>query len=183
MARQVSRDDYFEEAMNLLATEGFPALKQATVCKRLAVTTGSFYSHFGNWQVFTRELLHRWREERTLQIAAAADASTGPIEALVLLRDMACELPYRAEAAIRAWSLTDPAVAEIQALVDQERLATVERAMAAMFTCPTTAERWARTALYILIGFEQFERHPHDTGHMTWALDRLLEHIEQVRDR
>ncbi|GAA3520417.1 TetR/AcrR family transcriptional regulator [Nocardioides daeguensis] len=182
MARRVTPEHYFARAMQLLADDGYPALKQATLCKALGVTTGSFYNHFGNWQGFTDQLLNQWREERTLQIAEAAAQATDPVDALERLRDMACTLPYRSEAAIRAWSLTDPLVARIQAQVDRERLDTVQRAMDAMFTDPAVAEMWARSAIYLLIGFEQFETHPHNTRRLTWALNKMLEQIQAERD-
>lgn len=180
---RVTPDDYFATAMQLLAEHGYPALKQATLCRALGVTTGSFYNHFGNWQGFTDQLLAMWRQTRTLQVAEAAERASTPIEALELLRDLACDLPYRAEAAIRAWSLTDPSVARVQAQVDGERLAVVRRVMDQLFTDAATAAAWARSAMYLLIGFEQFEVHPHDTGRLTWALDKMLEQIQAERDR
>jgi AcrR family transcriptional regulator len=182
MAPRVTRDAYFDAGMQLLATAGYPALKQATLCEALGVTTGSFYNHFENWQDYTDQLLARWREERTLAITEAASQTADPIEAIELLRDLACDLPYRAESAIRAWSLTDPDVAQVQAQVDRERLAAVRRAMDGLFRDPATADQWSRTAIYILIGFEQFEDHPHDPRRLVQAISKMLEQIQAERD-
>ncbi|MEO3788385.1 helix-turn-helix domain-containing protein [Actinocorallia sp. B10E7] len=182
MAPRATKNDYFDVAMRVLAEEGYPALKQANLCKALGVTTGSFYNHFQNWQDFTGQLLDKWRKERTSLLAAAASRTNDPAKALDLLRELALSLPHRAEAAIRAWSLIDPQVAEVQALVDRERLDAVQHAMDALFSDRETSTGYARTAFYVLVGFEQFEGDSTDPHHLNWAFRRLLEHIEERRD-
>lgn len=177
MARRVGPQDYFDVTMELLATEGYPALKQQRLCSALGVTTGSFYTHFENWQDFTTRFLAHWTEQRTVQIAELAARSADPVAALTLLREQALDVPHRSEAAIRAWSLVDHDVAAVQGEVDRLREQAVRRAMEEMFDDPAEAAHFARTSIYVLVGFEQVEAHDADPRHLDWALDLMLRSV------
>lgn len=174
MARRVGAQDYFDVTMDLLASEGYPALKQQRLCRALGVTTGSFYTHFGSWQEFTGRFLEHWTEQRTLQIAELADQAEDPVAALALLRERALTTPHRSEAAIRAWSLADPTVAATQARVDHLREEAIFRAMSKMFDDAEEARHFARTAMYVLVGFEQIEANDARPEHLDAALQRML---------
>ena len=69
MAIVTARASYFETGLEILADLGLGRLKLAEVCARLGVTTGSFYHYFTSWNVYTRELVAYWREDRTLKLA------------------------------------------------------------------------------------------------------------------
>ena len=101
------RDAWFTGAYEILATDGYGALKLAPLCKRLGVTTGSFYHSFDNWQDFTDGLLATWlhdRTETTVQIVRQYD---DPVQRLRMLAQASFELLHRTEAAIRVWSGVD----------------------------------------------------------------------------
>ncbi|WP_370288492.1 TetR/AcrR family transcriptional regulator [Nocardioides sp.] len=166
--------DYFDVTMDLLAAEGYPALKQQRLCQALGVTTGSFYTHFGSWQDFTGRFLEHWTEQRTLQIAELADQAEDPIAALTLLRERALSTPHRSEAAIRAWSLADPTVAATQARVDRLREEAIFRAMSKMFDDAEEARHFARMAMFTLVGFEQIEANDARPEHLDAVLQRIL---------
>ena len=51
-----ARESYFETGLEILADTGFGGLKLAEVCRRLGVTSGSFYHYFTNWGTYTRKL-------------------------------------------------------------------------------------------------------------------------------
>ncbi len=174
MARRVGAQDYFDVTMDLLAAEGYPALKQQRLCQALGVTTGSFYTHFGSWQDFTGRFLEHWTEQRTLQIAELADQAEDPIAALTLLRERALSTPHRSEAAIRAWSLADPTVAATQARVDRLREEAIFRAMSKMFDDAEEARHFARMAMFTLVGFEQIEANDARPEHLDAVLQRIL---------
>ena len=73
----VTRDDYYDAAMRILATEGAGGLKIATLCAELGVTTGSFYGYFGSIDGFIGQFLDHWWESQTARIVAAGCA--GPL--------------------------------------------------------------------------------------------------------
>jgi AcrR family transcriptional regulator len=155
MTSQVTRDDYFRAAMDVLAADGSGALKIGVLCRSLGVTTGSFYHHFGSLQTFVELLLLHWEEEQTelhVELAAAAGQPDGALE---VLTQSAIGLPHRAEAAVRAWSHLDRQVAAAQARVDRKRRAAVRGVLQRMIDDPERVERLALVGLTLLIGFQQ----------------------------
>lgn len=151
--RTVSR--FFVAGMEILAEDGYGGLKLAALCRRVGVTTGSFYHSFDNWQDFTRQLVENWRDERTLRAAELARAEVDPAERVELLLRLGVGLPHSAEAAIRVWAGVDPEVGAVQESVDRERLAAATEAFAELTDDPYEASDLARVAFYVLVGFEQ----------------------------
>ena len=67
MATTASRDAYLRVGLDILASDGYGALKQSEVCRRMGVTTGSFYHFFRNWADYTRALPDYWFTTHTQQ--------------------------------------------------------------------------------------------------------------------
>jgi AcrR family transcriptional regulator len=169
-----TRSRFFVAGMELLAEEGYGALKLAALCRRVGVTTGSFYHSFRNWDDFTTRLIEHWRVERTERAAELARAEVDPAERIELLLRLGVSLPHSAEAAIRVWAGIDPAVGAVQEAVDRERLAAVTEAFEALIDDPAVASDLARAAFYLVIGFEQ------STGdHDVAALERFLRTLQE----
>lgn len=170
---------FFQAAFALLAEEGYGALKQANLCRRAGVTTGSFYHSFENWQAFTEALLAHWERERTTYYGESARAEPDPSRRLDLLIRAALDLPHGSESAIRTWAGADPAVAEIQQRVDTARLVTVRDAMLAALGEGEDehADRLARAAFYLLVGFEQ-SRVDDGPDALAWALRLVRAQID-----
>ena len=168
-----TKSRFFVAGMEILAEDGLGGLKLAALCRRVGVTTGSFYHSFNSWQDFTRQLVENWRDERTLQAAELARAEVDPAERVELLLRLGVSLPHSAEAAIRVWAGIDPEVARIQESVDRERLATVTQAFTELTDDPYEASDLARVAFYVVVGYEQA------TGdHDPRALERFLRGLQ-----
>jgi AcrR family transcriptional regulator len=164
---------FFVAGMEILAEDGLAGLKLAALCRRVGVTSGSFYHFFDSWQDFTRQLVESWRDERTLQAAELARAEVDPAERVELLLRLGVSLPHSAEAAIRVWAGIDPEVAKIQESVDRERLDTVTEAFRELTDDPFEATDLARVAFYVVVGFEQA------TGdHDVRSLERFLRALQ-----
>lgn len=176
MKHVVTRDSYFEAALDILSTAGYGGLKQAALCKKLKVTTGSFYHYFASWQEFKTSFLETWLEQRTLQLVELALLEAEPIRRLGLLEEFASALPHRAEAAIRVWSASDPEVLQVQQAVDMQRYNVVRTAMAAVFDTDEDADHYTRLGLYILAGFQQVQP-PQPIESLSWALTHLIEDV------
>lgn len=177
------KQDYFDTAFELLSEQGYSALKQAAVCKRLRVTTGSFYHYFENWQDFTSQLLEHWLTERTTQVVELAQQHEDPIEQLNTLFQFALDLPHRAEAAIRVWSKVDPHVRSVQEAVDAQRLTVVLQATKAIFDDEEEAMNHARWGLYLLAGYQELDSGD-DPAALEWVLRRLLRELtEKSREK
>ena len=169
-----TRERFFLAGMEILAEDGYGGLKLAPLCRRVGVTTGSFYHSFESWQDFTRRLVENWRDERTLRAAELARAEVDPAERVELLLQQGVSLPHSAEAAIRVWAGIDPEVAAIQESVDRERLATVTEACVDLTGDPEASSDLARNAFYLIVGFEQ------STGdHDVEALERFLRRLQE----
>lgn len=168
-----TKSRFFLAGMEILAEGGIAGLKLAALCRRVGVTTGSFYHAFDSWQDFTRQLVENWRDERTLQAAELARAEVDPAERVDLLLRLGVSLPHSAEAAIRVWAGIDPEVAKVQESVDRQRLTTVTEAFRELTDDPFEAADLARVAFYVVVGFEQ------STGdHDVRALERFLRALQ-----
>ena len=166
------RETWFEAAHEILATEGYGALKLATVCKRLQVTTGAFYHSFDNWQDFTESLLQNWLAERTDQTVIIARETEDPVRRLQLLLDRTYDLLHRTEGAIRVWAGVDPYVGEVQRKVDAGRYQVVYEAMEAVVGSEK-AEAYTVWGMGTLVGYEMMAaEHPRET--LRWSLEKIL---------
>lgn len=167
------RDAWFRGAHEILAGEGYGALKLAPLCTRLGVTTGAFYHSFDSWQDFTDALLDDWVRERTEQTVELARRYDDPAERLLVLARASADLLHRTEAAIRVWAGVEDRVAAVQRRVDDSRHAVVLEAMTQLVG-ERDAQRYATWALSTLVGFEMVaDRHAAED--LLWSLHRILE--------
>ncbi|WP_182379411.1 TetR/AcrR family transcriptional regulator [Nocardioides sp. WS12] len=175
--RQVRRNEalrasWFEGANEILATDGYGALKLAPLCKKLGVTTGSFYHSFDNWQDFTDALLDAWLDERTQQTVEIVRKTEDPVDRLLQLADATAELMHQTEAAIRVWAGVDERVAIVQRKVDDGRYQVVNEAMTQIVGAEQ-AERFTVWGLSTLIGYEMIAGR-HGREHLLWSLQHIL---------
>jgi AcrR family transcriptional regulator len=166
------RDSWFEGANEILATEGYGALKLAPLCKRLGVTTGSFYHSFDNWQDFTDSLLDNWLRERTQQTVDIVRQHDDAVERLLMLAQASADLLHQTEAAIRVWAGVDDRVGVVQRKVDDGRYQVVLEAMT-QIVGPEQAEQYTVWGLSTLIGYEMIAEQ-HGREHLLWSLQRIL---------
>lgn len=167
------RASWFEGANEILATEGYGALKLAPLCKKLGVTTGSFYHSFDNWQDFTDALLEAWLLERTERLAEIAHETPDPVARLETLIGNVSDFNHRAEAAIRVWAGVDERVAAIQRKADEGRYQAAFEALASIVG-PGRADAFAIWGLSTAVGYEMLS-YLHPTEHLPWALGQVLE--------
>ncbi|MCW2856583.1 MAG: TetR family transcriptional regulator [Marmoricola sp.] len=173
MSNDDLKERFFDAAQEILATEGYGGLKLAAVCKRLKVTTGAFYHAFENWTQFTSEFLHNWRRERTTLIAELSRSAGDPVGQLEALLAGTLDLRHGSEAAIRVWAAVDPAVAEVQKVVDNERYEIVLEAMNKLVGTKD-GPRWANWGLNVLVGYEM-STNGQDSTELEWELRTVLE--------
>lgn len=172
---------FFDAALDLLAEQGYGALKVRPLCHEMGLTTGAFYHSFTSWKVFTDQLLDHWRQERTVRVAELAASQPDDVHRLDDLVVAAMGLSHRAEAAIRVWAGVDADVASVVATVDQERLDAVTAAFLAVTGDADLSARLATAGMYLLVGYEQSYL-PGDPATLEWAL-RLIEVVALAPDR
>lgn len=176
MSGSASREKYFTAALEILTDQGFGHLRMTALHQRLGVSSGSFYHFFAGWDDFVAQFLENWIEQ-TAEISAQAQRASDPFDRLETLRWLARSVPHSAEAAMRLWSATDPAVTTAQHHVDTQRLAIIREAVSAAGVTDAQADLLARHGLSIIAGWKQLS-HPFDLQ----ALDEMLgQFIELVR--
>jgi len=180
VATLVRREDYFDAAIEILSTDDHGGLKQAPLCRRLSVTTGSFYNYFQSWGQFKTEFLQHWLDRQTLQLVDAARLVAESDQRLELLIEFACGLPHRAESAIRAWAHSDAEVRAVQNTVDRQRFDVVLEATTGLLGSGADAENFARMGLFILYGYQQSMPQP-DLDHLRWSLKKTFADALAVR--
>ncbi|BBZ04685.1 transcriptional regulator [Mycolicibacterium chitae] len=173
MHKIVDRQDYFSAAIDILAEADHGGLKLTPLCRRLEVTTGSFYHYFGSWARFKTELLEFWLQDRTLELAEAARRQGDPQRTLEALIDFACGFPHSAEAAIRAWSHSDQEVRQVQATVDEQRYRVTYETLQLLLDNDADAEMLARMAIFTLNGYQQTQPLP-GVEHLRRSLNLVL---------
>lgn len=172
----VTRQQYFDSALQILSTEGFRGLQVVKLCKVTGMTTGSFYNYFKNLQDFVAQFLSAWRQELTKQLIEAAEIVVEPTERLRKLTELAMTVPHGAEAAIRAWSKVDPMVRAVQQEVDALRIGLIRRAVLNASPDDPDADRLATLGLCIVVGMQQLQS-PVDLDDLKWSLDQYVDMV------
>ncbi|REE99134.1 TetR/AcrR family transcriptional regulator [Thermomonospora umbrina] len=154
-----SKHDWLNAGLEILATEGAPALTIERLTGRLGLSKGSFYHHFGGMGGYRTALLGHFEAECTLRFIdeVERDPAAPPLvrlDRLVALVVDAEEDP-RLEIAVRAWALQDPEVRDVQERIDATRMAYLRSLWLAHCGDAEEADRMARLLYAITIGAEQ----------------------------
>lgn len=165
----VTKEQYFDTGLAILAEIGFRNINIGMLCRRLGVTSGSFYHHFGNWQGFVDALLEHWENRQVLILRGHEFDRCTPDEAIGALADLTLGLHHAAEAAIRAWAANDEAVAVALKRVDESRRRTVHKAIRGVVGDDDTAAVVTSLGMAMLVGYQQIGA---DGAQV--SLDRLL---------
>lgn len=180
MVTVASREAYFETGLDVLADRGYGGLKLAEVCRRLGVTSGSFYHYFPSWSAYTGELVERWLPAATRERVAQLRAMPDPRRRIDAIFDIGLALPHGAEAAVRVWSALDPKVWAVQVEIDELRFEILRESALEILHDERQAELFAGWSLYLLVGYEQSTRPP-DKGGLTWMVEQLLDALDSGR--
>ena len=180
MVTVASREAYFETGLDVLADRGYGGLKLAEVCRRLGVTSGSFYHYFSSWSAYTGELIEEWFPAATRERVAQLRTIPDPRRRIDAIFDIGLALPHGAEAAVRVWSALDPKVWAVQSEVDDLRFGILRESALELLHDDRQAELFASWSLYLLVGYEQSTRPPDMVG-LTWMVGQLLDALDSGR--
>jgi AcrR family transcriptional regulator len=135
---RLGRSDWIYEAVRVLGEEGVEAVRVEPLAKRLGVTKGSFYHHFGDRDELLLAILDTWHERATsLVIEVVNQHSRRPDERLRHLLEMAIDPTLRGvfrfvDVAIREWARKDRRVQSMLESVDAERIAYIAERLVAL---------------------------------------------------
>ena len=177
---QTTRDDWIEEGLSILETEGDALLTVQTLCRRVERTKGSFYHHFRDRDGFVQALLEEWERRSTDRLIAAV-GSEGSVEDRLrrLNHEASEEGSPRMERAVRAWAAREPGAREALDRVDGRRLRFLEELMAERMGKGEAARRMARVFQLVFVGAQHLE--PPFTGPELYGTFRFLDPLFDAR--
>jgi AcrR family transcriptional regulator len=179
----LTREQYFEAALDVIAGEGIEALTIAKLCQRLDVTIGSFYHHFNKGrEAFLQAFYGWWETEHAFHLVDQARLEADPVARLALLKTLAGGLPHQAEAAIRSWSTSHPDAAAAQSRVDDARIEVVVDTLRQLGLPPGRAKTLGVMAVGVLVGTQQLGR-AGDGALMRKVFDELEEWLTGAATR
>ncbi|NRB36837.1 MAG: TetR/AcrR family transcriptional regulator [Pseudomonadales bacterium] len=121
---KVTKQDWLDQALELLASGGPSAVTLQALLDRLNVSHGSFYHHFSNRQALTDAMLEHWEQTMTADILDSSGqiVDLGPrLDNLINQGEGLFTLQTPLENAIRSWAQTDNSVKNALQRVDKMR--------------------------------------------------------------
>ncbi|MBI1889458.1 MAG: TetR/AcrR family transcriptional regulator [Burkholderiales bacterium] len=123
MDEKLNRQRWLTAGLQALAEEGPEGLRIMPIAEQLGVTKGSFYWHFKNLEEYRTALLEEWEQSYTQEaIQCLEKDNNDPHTKLRTWIIGAAYSDFKLDRAIRSWSLNNPAVREVRARVDLERI-------------------------------------------------------------
>jgi len=159
---RLTRDDWLDAAFQAVVEGGFDNVRVLVIAQTLGVTRGSFYWHFNDHADLVSSLIERWRKrevelDRALQLDATEDPKAD-LEHLLeaALAHAGADLEnMRFELALRGLGRRDPAVAEMLADVDAQRMALFHAKFLRYTGDPKKAEDLAALFYLAVVGSYQ----------------------------
>lgn len=155
--RSLGREAWLEAARSALIEEGTAGIEINKLAKRLGVSRGGFYWFFESRDQLLDELLAFWVQTSTQlfeRILRSHDRNgMREYQALVDLWIDEKEYDPRWDAAVRDWARTSAAVLSAVKVVDQKRIALLERLFRDMGYRGKEAHVRARITYYHQVGY------------------------------
>lgn len=129
---QLSRDDWIETALAVLAAEGVEGVQITQLARRLGVTRGSFYWHFETREALLDALLGEWRARNSGVMLAAVEASPSLDQGILDLFSVWVDhtrFDPKLDQAVRDWARRSDDVRDLVAAEEANRV----RAIAGFF--------------------------------------------------
>jgi AcrR family transcriptional regulator len=127
MAKRLTAHDWIDLALRTLAREGFDALKADVLARKLGVSRGSFYWHFGDLDGFHCRVIEHWRQSATEAIIAELERYESRQERLDRLLRRAFGHYNVLEIRMRAWADNNAVAMRAVRDIDHRRCSYIER--------------------------------------------------------
>jgi AcrR family transcriptional regulator len=147
------RSKWIEQGLRALAAGGPDAVRIEPLAQALGVTRGGFYWHFDDRNALLEEMLDRWEQATTEEVAERLEREGGDVRAkLRRLLALTSSSVLLTDLAVRDWARRDPAVAERLRRVDNRRMDHLRTLFGTL--CPDADDVEARCLLFfsLLIG-------------------------------
>ncbi len=164
---KVTREGWIACAKVVLIEEGIGAVKVDRLAKRLGVTRGGFYYHFGNHHDLLETLLETWRKENRFTPVELELSSPGHALATIericdnVIHERGFDPQF--DMAIREWARVSEPVAAVVHKVDDARTEDLRKVFAGLGY--DDEEAYIRARVF----------YTHQIGHYTIGVDENLE--------
>jgi AcrR family transcriptional regulator len=152
----LSKSDWIEEALAVLACDGLAAVAVEPLARRLHTTKGSFYWHFANRAELVAATLELWERRATSETIERIEAIADPRERLSALATGAYTRASRGNAysALLA-AASDPPVRALLERVTRAHLGFLERLYRDLGVPADQVAPHARLAYSVYLGISQ----------------------------
>ncbi len=175
---KVSKQQWIEQAMALLAASGHQGVTLQALLDKLGVSHGSFYHHFKNRQALTDAMLAHWEQSMTLDILQTTSEITAlsqRVDSLINSGQDLFALQLPLEIAIRNWAQTDEGVKAVMQRVDRLRRKHCQT-LAALAVADTQRAKVLGNLIHaVFVGSQQSL--PAYSAKETQAVYRELQHL------
>lgn len=156
---RLSRDDWAEAALAVLAEGGPAAVAVEPVAARLGASKSSFYWLFANRQALLEAALRRWEERETDAVLPRLAAIADPAERLRVLVRHAAAATEGADLALRLLvEADDPVVRAAAERVTRRRLTVIAAAFAELGHPADRARHYASATYSAYLGAAALRR-------------------------
>jgi AcrR family transcriptional regulator len=153
MSDQLSAHDWLDLGLEVLATQGFTALKAEPLAKAMGVSRGSFYWHFADIGAYHAAILKHWREVTAEQVIAGLEAASDHEDPLALLLRQAFTARLSLEKAVRSWATSDATVRNAVQAIDRRRLGYIEELLRRKGFAADVAQARAQILYWAFVGY------------------------------
>jgi AcrR family transcriptional regulator len=172
-AARLSRQDWIDFAVGMLAERGAGALRADVLARALNISRGSFYWHFQDVADLHAAVLDAWVEVGAGQLIAEVERGGGDARArLRALLERGLTADSRLERAVRAWAASDDLAARALVRADRKRLGYLADLFGALGFSPPEAEDRAYLLYQAYVG--------HVAGGQRLPAKRLARFIDSV---
>lgn len=151
----VGKLEWIDAGLSALVDGGPEAVRVEPVAKALKVTKGSFYWHFADRPAWLAAIRARWEQIATQavidRVERAGPDPQGRLETLFTFTTRH-HPGHVLEAAIRAWSLTDPKTRAVTRRIDKKRLGYVKDLLVGLGHSSAQAQLRAQILYLALLG-------------------------------
>jgi AcrR family transcriptional regulator len=126
MRERLTAQDWIDFALKTLAHEGFAVLKADVLARKMGISRGSFYWHFGDLATFHARVIAHWKQTATEAIIADIERYESPAERMDALLRRAFGHRGSLETRMRSWAENNKEAARAVRDVDNRRCVYLE---------------------------------------------------------
>ncbi len=169
--------DWEEAALQVIAEQGVDALAVEPLARKLGVTKGSFYWHFGSRDELLYSALKHWLDEESRMVEEIRAIEDPGQRLVALFRLAAQEHPSHKLLSALFQAQGDETIAHLLEQISTQRLASLSEAFQQLGMNETEAHNRALLAYTAYVGFLQLVRKSHGVKMTQEEFEQYINHM------